>query len=178
MLNLILFVSVRVFAYSTDIDECASGPCQNGGTCVDQVNGYQCHCAPGYTDLQCQTGKCFKLIETVWYFRTSTPEVRFLFLMFLIDISIRRCNSKLTWFIVDIDECASGPCQNSGTCTDLVNGYLCQCAPGYADIQCQTGKFYFILYSSKQIDTLEQVLHKFAFYVWYQTLTCVTYFER
>ena len=57
MLNLILFVSVRVFAYSTDIDECASGPCQNGGTCVDQVNGYQCHCAPGYTDLQCQTGK-------------------------------------------------------------------------------------------------------------------------
>ena len=42
---------------SIDVDECASGPCQNGGTCVDQVNGYQCQCAPGYTDLQCQTGK-------------------------------------------------------------------------------------------------------------------------
>ena len=40
-----------------DIDECASGPCQNGGTCVDQVNGYQCQCSPGYTDLQCHTGK-------------------------------------------------------------------------------------------------------------------------
>ena len=40
----------------TDIDECASAPCQNGGTCIDQVNGYLCQCAPGYTDLQCQTG--------------------------------------------------------------------------------------------------------------------------
>ena len=30
---------------------------QNGGTCIDQVNGYQCQCVPGYTDLQCQTGK-------------------------------------------------------------------------------------------------------------------------
>ena len=42
---------------SIDVDECVSGPCQNGGTCVDQVNGYLCQCAPGYTDLQCHTGK-------------------------------------------------------------------------------------------------------------------------
>ena len=44
----------------TDIDECSSAPCQNSGTCIDQVNGYLCQCAPGYTDLQCQTGKCMK----------------------------------------------------------------------------------------------------------------------
>ena len=41
----------------SDIDECVSAPCQNGGTCTDQVNSYVCQCAPGYTDLQCQTGK-------------------------------------------------------------------------------------------------------------------------
>ena len=46
-----------VFYQHPDIDECASAPCQNGGTCVDQVNGYLCQCAPGYTDLQCQTGE-------------------------------------------------------------------------------------------------------------------------
>ena len=39
----------------TDIDRCVSAPCQNGGTYIDQVNGYLCQCAPGYTDLQCQT---------------------------------------------------------------------------------------------------------------------------
>ncbi|MCB4762255.1 MAG: calcium-binding EGF-like domain-containing protein [Sulfurovum sp.] len=41
----------------TDIDECVSAPCQNGGTCTDQVNGYLCQCAPGYSGLHCQTGK-------------------------------------------------------------------------------------------------------------------------
>ena len=46
----------KLIVLSTDIDECASGPCQNGATCLDQVNGYQCQCEPGYTDLQCQTG--------------------------------------------------------------------------------------------------------------------------
>ena len=49
---------------STDIDECASGPCQNGGTCIDQVNGYQCQCVPGYADLQCQTGKGSDQLKT------------------------------------------------------------------------------------------------------------------
>ena len=52
--------------FGLDVDECASGPCQNGGTCVDQVNGYLCHCAPGYVDLQCQTGMCNEFISIDW----------------------------------------------------------------------------------------------------------------
>ena len=56
-------IRIDIFVYfSKDVDECASGPCQNGGTCVDQVNGYLCQCAPGYTDLQCQTGKKLTLL--------------------------------------------------------------------------------------------------------------------
>ena len=63
VLVLICFVSVIHGIYfcilykRSDIDECASDPCQNGGTCVDQVNGYLCQCVPGYTDLQCQTSE-------------------------------------------------------------------------------------------------------------------------
>ena len=41
----------------SDIDECSSNPCQNGGTCVDKVNGYLCSCAHGYTGTECQNGK-------------------------------------------------------------------------------------------------------------------------
>ena len=49
---------IRIYClFSPDVDECVSGPCQNGGTCVDQVNGYLCQCVPGYTDLQCQTSE-------------------------------------------------------------------------------------------------------------------------
>jgi hypothetical protein len=37
-----------------DIDECASNPCQNGGTCVDGVNSYTCQCQPGYEGTNCE----------------------------------------------------------------------------------------------------------------------------
>ena len=40
----------------SDINECRSAPCQNGGTCRDLVNAYRCDCRPGYTGGNCQTG--------------------------------------------------------------------------------------------------------------------------
>ena len=39
-----------------DIDECASSPCQNGGTCVDALNTHTCNCNPGYGGDDCETG--------------------------------------------------------------------------------------------------------------------------
>ena len=41
----------------TDIDECASSPCQNGGTCTDGVNSYTCTCVAGYEGDNCETGQ-------------------------------------------------------------------------------------------------------------------------
>ena len=41
----------------------------------------------------------------------------------------------------DTDECASDPCQNSGTCTDSINGYSCACVDGYEGTDCETGRF-------------------------------------
>ena len=38
----------------------------------------------------------------------------------------------------DMDECSSNPCANGGTCVDSVNGYLCQCAEGFADTNCSS----------------------------------------
>ena len=46
-----------IFIPNKDIDECASNPYENNGTCFDLVNGYYCMCVPGYTDAQCSTGK-------------------------------------------------------------------------------------------------------------------------
>ena len=40
-----------------DIDECASNPCQNGGTCADDVNRYDCTCEAGYTGADCETSR-------------------------------------------------------------------------------------------------------------------------
>ena len=44
---------------------------------------------------------------------------------------------------IDINECDSSPCQNSGICTDGVNSYSCACRSGYTGLQCQTSKFEF-----------------------------------
>ena len=53
-------------------------------------------------------------------------------------------NPQISKFItlchLDINECASSPCQNGGTCLDLVNGFTCDCADGYEGTHCQTSK--------------------------------------
>ena len=43
--------------------------------------------------------------------------------------------------ISDVDECASNPCQNSGTCIDGVNSYYCVCDLFHGDV-CQIGKLH------------------------------------
>jgi hypothetical protein len=37
-----------------------------------------------------------------------------------------------------VDECGSSPCNNSGTCQDMVDGYLCNCTSGYTGTACET----------------------------------------
>ena len=41
----------------SDIDECASNPCENGGSCVDDVGSFLCNCSAGYSDFVCSTGR-------------------------------------------------------------------------------------------------------------------------
>ena len=43
----------------------------------------------------------------------------------------------------DIDECASNPCHNSGTCTNMNNEFLCTCAAGFSGKTCEEGEVKF-----------------------------------
>uniref|UniRef100_A0A6Q2XBJ5 Delta-like protein n=1 Tax=Esox lucius TaxID=8010 RepID=A0A6Q2XBJ5_ESOLU len=38
----------------SDVDECSSSPCLNGGRCQDQVNGFTCLCLAGFSGQLCQ----------------------------------------------------------------------------------------------------------------------------
>ena len=61
------------FPTTADIDECEAAPCLNGATCTDEVNGYSCECAAGYTGEDCETGmvmclsvgRCYGIINFV-----------------------------------------------------------------------------------------------------------------
>ena len=42
-----------------DIGECTSVPCQNNGTCADEINRFTCTCANGFSGNMCETSKIF-----------------------------------------------------------------------------------------------------------------------
>ena len=53
-----------------DIDECASKPCENGGSCQDGVNSYKCTCLPGFDGKNCENSEylvdkliCYSFVE-------------------------------------------------------------------------------------------------------------------
>ena len=51
-----------------------------------------------------------------------------------------RTSLQIHVVFVDVDECAGNPCDNGGTCSEGVNEYSCECAPGYTGTECSVGK--------------------------------------
>jgi hypothetical protein len=115
-----------------DVDECASNPCQNGATCTESSVdptisswAYQCTCVAGYTSGKCDydfiseyTSEC-SLLES-----SSAAD------------GAGNCE-------IDVDECASSPCQNNATCSESVldvsiplHAYRCACTAGFANGAC------------------------------------------
>ena len=51
------------------------------------------------------------------------------------------CINVNNYYVVDIDECLSSPCENGGTCsTPQLNMFSCKCAAGYTGTNCESGK--------------------------------------
>ena len=106
------FVLARTWnLYDLDIGECSSVPCQNNGTCVDEINRFSCNCTSAFTGALCETSRIVN--QSSFFFQ---------------------------FFYLDVDECESGPCQNNGTCFDGVGTFTCQCVTGYTGDQCETSE--------------------------------------
>ena len=130
----------------TDIDECESSPCQNGGVCRDKVNMFECDCAAGFTGTLCaeEIDEC---VELKWPCANNATCVDLIadYLCDCVDVWVngtvvqysgRNCTVELTG-------CHKNDCANGARCRPVLvdelsnnHSYLCDCLPGYHGALC------------------------------------------
>ena len=52
-------VDFHVDGFFSVAHTCLSNPCQNGGSCVDGLERYDCRCLPGWDGVNCEIGKLY-----------------------------------------------------------------------------------------------------------------------
>ncbi|CAG03764.1 unnamed protein product, partial [Tetraodon nigroviridis] len=101
-----------------NINDCASSPCRNGGTCIDGINAFQCVCPGGWEGPLCDAGRQPLRLAKCCGRANASPLTRF--------------------HLPDVNECSRKPCQNGGACVDLLNDFYCDCVDGWKGRSCHS----------------------------------------
>lgn len=126
-------------------DECHSNPCANGATCYDEDYAYFCDCAPGWDGQNCieeriacedEENPCQPIIEAPAGMgghpgarcTHAGPGVRLCACYYGYEGDGFSC--------VEVDDCLSAPCNNGGSCVNLVGEYTCTCPSGFMGSEC------------------------------------------
>uniref|UniRef100_A0A672QD65 Delta-like protein n=1 Tax=Sinocyclocheilus grahami TaxID=75366 RepID=A0A672QD65_SINGR len=114
-----------------NINDCASSPCQNGGTCIDDIDSFRCVCPDGFDGQLCELevnecsgepclngGMCIDLLNDFYCRCTDNWKGK-------------TCNSRDS-------QCDSSTCSNGGTCYDHGDSFRCACPSGWGGSTCNT----------------------------------------
>uniref|UniRef100_A0A7M4DVD3 Fibulin-7-like n=1 Tax=Crocodylus porosus TaxID=8502 RepID=A0A7M4DVD3_CROPO len=122
--------------FCKSINDCASNPCANGGTCVDGIERYTCLCPSGWSGSNCQmvsisallpdVDEC-QLFQSRWQtricvhdcvnlpgsYRCICPQG------YLLNTDLNTCN--------DVDECTNSQhnCSRGEICVNVFGGFRC-----------------------------------------------------
>ncbi|KAM8787743.1 sushi, nidogen and EGF-like domain-containing protein 1 [Rhynchonycteris naso] len=115
-----------------DVNECASHPCQNGGTCTHGINSFSCRCPAGFGGPTCETAQ--SPCDAKECANGGQCQV-------VSGSAVCMCPAGYTGRAceTDVDECGSRPCLNGGSCVDLVGNFTCLCAEPFEGPRCETG---------------------------------------
>nr|XP_056722078.1 lactadherin [Euleptes europaea] len=127
-------------------DLCEVNQCLNGGTCLIGVDSspFFCICADGFTGIVCnetETGPCHPNPCQNSGVCQLVPSRGDVFSKYVCQCPLgyegKHCqNTSSSFSALDMDECASRPCQNGGICLDLEGDYACRCISPYLGKTC------------------------------------------
>ena len=113
------------------VDDCASSPCGDRGTCNDKVNDYECTCATGW-----EGGTCQLSVDDCVNHLCKNGAV-------CVDgHNDYTCSCALGWkgatCAEDANDCDPDPCNGHPCQDDGLNSYSCFCDAGYEGENCET----------------------------------------
>ncbi|XP_033001266.1 protein eyes shut homolog [Lacerta agilis] len=148
----------------TDINECDSNPCKNGGSCNDYIDHFKCNCPVGFEGHQCEVDIDACLFHNVSCNRGTQCVDKPYELAYMCGTACHentelcanggrcfhdednqgyQCVCVPGWTgptcLENINDCELSWCQNGGTCEDGINEYRCVCPPGYSGTFCELG---------------------------------------
>ncbi|XP_070205243.1 fibropellin-1-like isoform X2 [Littorina saxatilis] len=113
-------------------NECASNPCQNGGSCSDGLGFFTCACLSGFLGDRCERNNNDCDPNPCLNGGTCTDNVNGFTCLCPPGFSGQRCEAD------NMNECSSNPCANGGFCNDNSGFYTCTCVPGFTGTSCET----------------------------------------
>jgi hypothetical protein len=122
---------------AVEADSCESQPCQNGGACVDDFEGYACDCPSNFTGGDCQLCRpgatahvCIPCLDPAADMMPVTWSDSYM--------RNKRSGAYLAGDAAAVMLNSSTPCLNAGTC--IISGideYTCACELGFFGVHCE-----------------------------------------